>query len=213
MITSIDDIFGEVPPTDLSKATCHSGGASGADTLWETESAKYGTVTKAYSYKTDYHKSPNKVEISEELYLEGIDKVNKANHTLNRYGIQKYMNLIARDWAQIKFSEQVFAVANIVASKKKGKRYYNRSKYEVVDGGTGYGVQMAIDHDKEVYVFDLKRDDWYHWSSATMSFVKCKKKPIITKPNFAGIGSRDLTKKGEEAIVEILKETYERFKK
>lgn len=211
MIKSIDDIFGEVPATDLSKATCHSGGADGSDTIFENESAIYGTKTKAYSYKTDYHKSPNKVEISEEEFQEGIEKVNKANHTLNRYGIKKYMNLIARDWSQIKHSDQVFAIGNIVGAGVKGKRYYNHSKYEVVDGGTGYGVQMGIDSGREVYVFDLKRNDWYHWSPVTMTFVKCKKEPIITKQNFAGIGSRDVTKEGEEAIKSILKRTYNKF--
>lgn len=213
MIKSIDDIFNEVPPIDLSNAICHSGGASGSDTIWENESAKYGTKTNAYSYKTDYHISPNKVEVTEEEFNEGIEMVNKANHTLNRYGIHKYMNLIARDWSQIKHSEQVFAIGNIVPSGKKGKRYYNRSKYEVVDGGTGYGVQMAIDHNREVYVFDMKRNDWYHWSSSIMSFIKCKNEPIITKLNFAGIGSRDINESGKEAIKLILKLTNDKFSK
>ena len=143
MIKSIDDIFGEVPATDLSKATCHSGGADGSDTIFENESAIYGTKTKAYSYKTDYHKSPNKVEISEEEFQEGIEKVNKANHTLNRYGIKKYMNLIARDWSQIKHSDQVFAIGNIVGAGVKGKRYYNHSKYEVVDGNV-FGLESLV---------------------------------------------------------------------
>lgn len=214
MINSIDDIFGEIPPIDLSKAICHSGGAAGSDTIWETESSKYGTITKAYSYKTDYHESPNKVEISEEDYQEGIEKVNKANHTLNRYGIHKYMNLLARDWLQIKHSQQVFAIGNIVAPGKKGaKGYYSKSKYEVVDGGTGYGVQMGIDHGKEVFVFDMVRNDWYHWSSATMSYVRCKTYPIISKPNFAGIGSRDVSDEGVEAIKEVLRLTDINFKK
>lgn len=211
MIKSIDDIFGEVPPTDLSKAICHSGGADGSDTIFEKESELYGTVTRAYSYQTDYHKSPNKVEISEEEFQEGIEKANKANRVLNRYGIKKYMNLIARDWSQIKHSDQVFAIGNIVEPGKKGKRYYNHSKYEVVDGGTGYGVQMGIEHDIEVYVFDLKRNGWYHWSPVIMKFVKCKTEPVITKQNFAGIGTREITKEGVEAIKSILKRTNDKF--
>jgi len=214
MINSIDDIFNEVRATDLSKAICHSGGAIGSDTAWRTESIKYGTVTRDYSYQTNYHTSPNKIEISEEDYQEGIEKVNKANHILNRYGIHKYINLLARNWCQVKYSEQVFAIATIVSPGKKGiKGYYNKSKYEEVDGGTGYACKMAIEHNKEVYVFDMKRNDWYYWSSSTMSYVRCKTYPVITKPNFAGIGSRDISMEGIEAIKKVLSKTYEKFNK
>ncbi len=213
MITSIDDIFGDIPVIDLSKAICHSGGALGSDLKFESELSKYGGNTRAYSYQTEYHNSPNKVEISEEDFQEGIDKVNKANHTLNRYGIHKYMNLLARNWCQIKYSEQIFAVGYIIPPGKKGKKgYYNRSKYEVVDGGTSYAVQMAIDHDKEVYVFDQNRKGWYHWSSSTMSFINCKNHPVITRYNFTGIGSRELTEEGKEAIEKLLLETHNKFK-
>jgi len=69
----IDDFFENIKPIDLSMAICHSGGADGADTYFEKIGEEYGIITKAYSYKTPKHNSPNKVEISEEDYLEGID--------------------------------------------------------------------------------------------------------------------------------------------
>lgn len=211
MIKSINDIFNEIPPVDLSKTICHSGGALGADTLWETESSKYGTITKAYSYDTNYHKSLNKIEISEEDYQEGIEKINKANYTLKRYGIHKYMNLLSRNWSQVKWSEQIFAIGTIVAPSERGKKYYNRAKYEVVDGGCGYAIQMAIDHNKEVFVFEQVKNCWYYWSFNMMRFLECKEPPIITNLNFTGIGTRSLNKNGEIAIKDILKRTYDKF--
>ena len=35
---------------DLTNITCHSGGAEGSDSYWESIGVKYGVKTKAYSY-------------------------------------------------------------------------------------------------------------------------------------------------------------------
>lgn len=47
------DIF-DKKPLRLDRLTCHSGGAEGADTYFETIGDKYGVKTNAYSYKTKY---------------------------------------------------------------------------------------------------------------------------------------------------------------
>ena len=62
---NLNDIFGELPPIDLSESICHSGGAIGSDTYWEEIGSEYGVNTNAYSYKTEKHTSPNKSEINE----------------------------------------------------------------------------------------------------------------------------------------------------
>ena len=54
----------EKKPTILKNSTCHSGGAKGADSIFESTSEIYGVKTNAYSYKTDYHITKNKVEIT-----------------------------------------------------------------------------------------------------------------------------------------------------
>ena len=204
-----ENIFGEAK-IDLSKVLCHSGGATGADTAWETLGIKYGVLTNAYSYKTEFHNSANKIEITEEQYKEGIDEVNKANRHLGRYGIHKYMNLLARDWSQIKPSEQIFAVGIIVGpGKKSPKGYYSKSKYQTVDGGTGYGVMMGINHEKDVFVFDQDQAKWFRWSYATMSFLELPDTPKITTENFAGIGTRNLNDAGLQAIKNVYKKTFE----
>jgi hypothetical protein len=144
------DIF-DKKPLDKNNIVCHSGGAIGSDTYWENIGEEFGVKTNAYSWKTSYHQSKNKVEISESDYKEGIEEVNKANKWLNRYGIHKYMNLLARNWSQVKYSEQVIAIGTIVkVGEKNPKGYYNKGKYDMVDGGTGYAVQMAINNGREV---------------------------------------------------------------
>jgi hypothetical protein len=203
------DLF-DLIPLDLNNITCHSGGAEGSDSVFENRGEKYGVRTKAYSYKTPKHKSPNKVEISDEDYREGVSMIYKANHSLNRYGIEKYMNLLARNWAQVKYSSQIFAVGRIVSpGQKTSKGYYCRSKYQSVDGGTGYAIQLAIDSMKDIYVFDQVVGGWFRWSYSSLSFVRCSD-PKITVQNFAGIGTREINQSGISAIVGLYEKTFER---
>jgi len=202
------DIFGN-PPIRLDKLVCHSGGAIGSDTYFETIGDNYGVKTKAYSYKTKYHTTENKVEISDSDYEEGVKEITKANRVLSRYGIHKFMNLLARNWSQVKYSDEVFAIGTIVEPGKKGsKGFYNKSEFQVVDGGTGYAVQMAINNGKFVYVFDQDKDKWFRWSYTSLKFIEVTKPLKISYENFAGIGTREIKPNGIKAIEEIYKLTF-----
>lgn len=193
----------------MNEFKCHSGGASGSDTEWEVRGTEYGVKTLAYSYKTPYHKSSNKVEISDEDFLEGVDEINKANKFLNRYGIQKYMNLLARNWSQVKYSKQIFAIGSIINPGDKNERgYVNKSKYSIVDGGTGYAVMMGINNNKEIFVFDQKKNNWYTWEYTSMSFIEMSDTPKITETDFAGIGTREIKENGLMAIDNVYKNSF-----
>lgn len=201
------DIFDS--QVNLFSLVCHSGGAPGSDTYWEEIGKEYGILTKAYSYKTKNHQSDNKVEISDADYKEGVIEINKANKWLNRYSIHKYMNLLARNWAQVKYSNQVFAIGRILKPKERGgKGYYNKGKYDVVDGGTGYACQMCINHNKELFVYDQVKLSWFRWSYSSISFVKMENTPIIKSQNFAGIGTREITINGINAIRDVYEKTF-----
>lgn len=201
------DIFND-NKVDLSNIICHSGGASGSDSYFENIGSEYGVRTRAYSYKTPKHTSPNKVEISENDYREGIIEINKANHWLNRYGIHKYMNLLARNWCQVKYSNQIIAIGMIVDPGEKGLRGYRcNSKYQSVDGGTGYAVMCAINNEKPVFVYDQFKKEWFRWSYTSMSFIKCDSPKILTK-NFAGIGTREINSDGIQAIRDVYDNTF-----
>jgi hypothetical protein len=205
------DIF-DKNPIDLTNIVCHSGGAEGSDTYWENIGEEFGIKTKAYSYQTKKHTSPNKVEISEDDYKEGIIEVNKANKFLNRYGIHKYMNLLARNWTQVKYSKQIFAVGTIIKPGDKNNRgYYNKGKYDIVDGGTGYAVRMGINNEREVYVFDQIKEKWFRWSYSSLRFVDIGKVPSITEQDFAGIGTREILPNGIKAIRDVYELTFNKI--
>ena len=202
------DIFGN-EPIDLTKIVCHSGGAEGSDTVWENKGANYGVKTKAYSYKTKYHTTENKVEISDSDYEEGVKAIQLANRSLNRYGIHRFMNLLARNWAQVKYSDEVFAIGTIVLPGKKGsKGFYNKSQFEVVDGGTGYACMCAVNNNRPLYVFDQDKDKWFRWSYTSLKFIEVTKPLKISYENFAGIGTREIKQNGINAIQEIYKLTF-----
>lgn len=194
---------------DLTKITCHSGGAKGSDFYFESIGEEFGVKTKAYSYRTKSHVSPNKVEISDQDYEDGVVQITKANKTLGRFGIHKYMSLLARNWAQVKYSKQVFAIGTIIkAGEKSVKGYKNNSKSDVVDGGTGYACMMAINQENDVYVFDQIKDKWFRWSYNSLRFVELKEVPLITEQDFAGIGTREIQPNGIKAIRDVYEKTF-----
>lgn len=195
---------------DLTKnLTCHSGGAEGSDFSFRQIGKKYGVRTIDYSYKTKYHKSDDKLEISDDDYNEGIVQINAANKTLNRFGIHRYMNLLARNWAQVKYSDVIYAIGSIMKpGQKTSKGYYNKSKFEVVDGGTGYAVQMGINNNKDIFVFDQNKGIWYRWSYTSLRFVEFDKDIKIFSNNFAGIGTREINDIGIDAIRQLYKNTF-----
>jgi hypothetical protein len=177
--------------------------------FFETIGEKYGVKTKAYSYKTSYHNSKNKVEISEEDFKEGVIQIINANKVLNRYGIQKYMNLLARNWAQVKYSDEIFAIGSILEPGKKGsKGFYNKSNIQVVDGGTGYCCQCAINNLRKVYVFDQVKLKWFRWSYTSIRFIQVEESLAITTEDFAGVGTREITPDGIKAIEDLYKMTF-----
>lgn len=165
----------------------HSGGAIGSDSYWGTIGARYGVKSNHY-----YHgsKTPNgNIEITQEQFEEGKKHVLEANKTLNRRP-DAYMDLLARNWIQVKNADAVFAIGHL----KKG----------IVDGGTGWAVQMAIDSGKPVYVFDQERKQWYknidgEWSESEI--------PTLIQ-NFAGIGTRQLNEAGKSAIEDVYRNTF-----
>ena len=102
------------------------------------------------------------------------------------------MDLLARNWMQVKNADSIFAIGHL----KKG----------IVDGGTGWAVQMAIDAGKPVYVFDQERGEWFkniggQWSRSDV--------PTLTS-NFAGIGTRQLNDAGRKAIEAVYEKKQHR---
>lgn len=166
----------------------HSGGAVGSDSYWGAIGEKYGVVSEHYYYG---NKTPNgNHQITQEQFEEGKEHVLKANETLHRRP-DAYMNLLSRNYAQVKNADAIFAVGHL--------------KNGIVDGGTGWAVQMAIDDNKPVYIYDQVRKQWF--SNINGQWQVFSGIPKLTK-NFAGIGTRELNQDGKDAIKQVYENTF-----
>lgn len=194
----------------------HSGGAIGADHAWGVAASKYGVAVN--HYMGDGFKTPHgNVVVSPEQMRVGLTQARKAARQLGRHmSSNEYVNsLLARNWAQVDNSNAVFAVSDLILpymegkATKSGVRHRNESGQTVVDGGTGYAVQMAINEEKPVYVFHqgtLQNSShevgWYKYDYLKKDFVKTSQ-PELTD-SFAGIGTRELNAAGAKAINDIV---------
>lgn len=168
--------------------TNHSGGAIGSDTIWGEFGGRYGVVSEHYWHGKI---TPNgNHEITEEEFEEGKEHVLEANKTLHRQPY-KYMNLLARNYIQVKNADEIFAIGKF--------------KNKVVDGGTGWAVQMAMDVGKIINFYDQEKDVWARYSNGKWERNDV---PVLTH-NFAGIGTRDINQNGIMAIKEVYIKTFE----
>lgn len=172
----------------------HSGGANGADIEWANIAIKYGIpndVQHISHYYSGFMTTGGNIEITQEEFKEGMNRViiaDQSLHRLDKLSEDKAANvyrLLARNWKQVKSSDAVFAIGQF----KQGN----------VDGGTGWAVQMAIDSQKPVHVFDLDTQKWYIYDYDTETFT-VENTPKLTK-NFAGIGIRSIDQNIEQKTI------------
>tara|TARA_R110000772_G_scaffold17946_3_gene49934 strand:+ start:102030 stop:102587 length:558 start_codon:yes stop_codon:yes gene_type:complete len=184
----------------MKKYMNHSGGCIGADMYWETEGLKYGVESTSYSFYNHVQYSYNQKVLSTKELKEGWNNVQIAEKTLNR-GLninQSFYvrNLVSRNWFQVKNAEAIFAVSTFL-----------NDEHKIVNGGTGWAAQMAIDNNKPVYFFDQIGYNWYQYNYTLKVFQLILEIPLLTE-DFAGIGSANLNENGKEAIRDVYKSCF-----
>lgn len=195
----------------------HSGGARGADTEWGNVAMTFGIPQEnILHYKTGTMTNGN-TEISERDRLEGSKRMYRAGQRM--FGLQRDDELVTddrliRNWAQVKYSDAVFAVGTIAAI---GDLAFPNQQGDTrvainptVTGGTGYAVNSAILNNKPVYVFNQTKNSyevgWYQYDKESNDFIPVET-PTLT-PEFAGIGTREINDAGKKAIQEVFEKTF-----
>lgn len=222
-----------IPFLQLKDYTLHSGGAEGSDYYgWDQIGREYGLIdTKHYWVPEELNEKPSTRKppkwntlISKEDYIEGKEKVTQAAEdnynfiTKSKYKDPKIKDpLLIRDWTQVKYADAVFAVGTIVQpgedlfpnqEKEKSSEERRKAARPSVTGGTGYAVGMAINEGKPIYVFDQTKHKWYYYDYNINNFKEYNDIPTLTK-HFAGIGTRELTEEGKQAIRDVYEKTLE----
>ena len=162
--------------------TNHSGGAYGADTLWDTIGRRFGIVNHKH-----YRDSGN-TKLSNTLNKSGVTATALSSEQMEtaRIEIKKLLgilypnttegNLQVRNYYQVINSNAIYAIATL-----------NKDSNGVT-GGTNTAVQLGIKLNKPVYVWDLNTESWYKFDGKQFVITDT---PTLTK-NFAGIGTRDI---------------------
>lgn len=178
----------------MSRVLINSGGAEGADKAFGDIGTKYGHLVVHHSFPN--HKTKG-LGVRAEHSLINLKKndsvIIKANQSLKRRfpsSNEFVNNLIRRNYYQVINSSVVVAIGTLLNS-------------ELVDGGTGWAVQMAKDMKKTIHVFCQKKERWFT-SIEGKSFIEADL-PKINSKSIAGIGTRELTQSGLNAIEGIIK--------
>jgi hypothetical protein len=177
---------------------CHSGGCPGADMEWENQGNGYDIKTIAYSFPRHIQEGKNQNILTQEQLNEGWEQVllceKLIKRPLHKIKYNQYVkNLLCRNWFQVKNSEAIYAVGTLVIGSDK-----------IVDGGTGWAIQMAVNSRKPIYLFEQNFEQWLIYHYPENKFVEINSIPTLTT-NFAGIGTRKINDKGIQAISDILK--------
>ena len=170
----------------------YTGGAKGADLVFEAAALKAGYEVHAFSFSG--HKSHSKCLLKlgdSELNL-AIPFVTNAAKRLGKNipAPGHIRNLLLRNYYQVKDTEAVFAVSTFNVATN------------TIAGGTGWAVEMAIELKKPVFVYDQLRKLW-------IQFIDHKWQRSLWVPSIqaydkiTGIGSREINEFGINAINEL----------
>ena len=216
----------------LGKYKLFSGGAKGADTIWGVIAKQFGLSKIHHIYWSEESKNrPPEANITvAELQMgefneeEAGKAVANAAHAM--YGGSKGKKfkspLLLRNYYQVLNADSVFAVAPMgqvgdVFSPDVGKESGQRKLLKQgPQGGTAYAVEMAIQMDKPVWLYDTISDSWklYERNSTTGEgeWITSNAAPLLTE-NFAGIGSREVEvgSRAADAIKDVFEQTLDQL--
>lgn len=192
----------------LDNITAFSGAASGSDTLWFDLGQEYGIkmgniIGEVHEASMRRQGRKNLIVLTDEQLEEADEHVAKAYESLpnrdypmvirsgpNKGEPNRYTNdLLRRNWFQIKNAKAVYAIAN------------DFDGTTAVQGGTGWGVQMAIDNGKAVFVFVDTQNSWFTWNYEEGKFNRMDSTPTLVN-NAALIGTRGRGPRGQLKINE-----------
>lgn len=182
--------------------TNNSGGAKGADLAWDKIGREFGV-------NNHIHWRPKDLSLLDPQFKDRmlVDVV-KAAAALKRPSAFKGVELVQRNWLQVVNSQAIFAIGRIIEPMWRDPRgYLNTTGKQIIAGGTGWAVEMAIQRGLGVAVFDMNTNQWNFWDSSFNKFLPIDFSPTLTQ-KFAGIGSREITPEGLQAIRDVYKNTF-----
>lgn len=183
-------------PKDPTRFRLHSGGARGAEATFGGYAEQWGLAEVNYSFAGHKFRERTRgvVELSEEELRHGDFSLVFVSKRLGRVlsEIPLVRNILQTIWYQINAASQVFVIGAIQPDG-------------TVRGGTGWGAELARLWKKPIFVFDQEKRGWFGWSGTSWELIGT---PVITRENFAGIGTQNLTEDGKKAIRDLFVKSF-----
>lgn len=176
--------------------TCYSGGADGTDLLFENLCLKNGINMMAFSFNSHSCNSKCRIILDHNKLVEADPWLNTANRLLNRtvpYNKYYVMNLLRRNYHQVKNTDIVYAVTSI-------------DENIIPRGGTAWAIVIGTILSKPTYVYDQITHFWNKWdfTKGIWAEITSDMVPVIKENlRFTGIGTRELEENGMNAILEL----------
>lgn len=182
---------------DENTNLCLSGGAEGADLQWGMCAGLLGHQVIHWSFADHHTRAPANevVRLTDDQLAESTDFIKLAGVILKKHPPKQpfVKRLIQRNYFQVAWSDSVYAVATI--------------KDGVVQGGTAWAVYMFLSRSDiqrpPVYVYDQARASWFIFNH-DMQDWEAIESPPQPRGIWAGIGTRDLTPTGKQAIRDLM---------
>lgn len=161
----------------------YSGGAKGADSIWESLLKEKGHDVKVYRPEDISALSSEELSLVNKQYNEVVKILGRKTIPISQYAGR----LVRRDMLQVKNASCVFAIGHL-------------GDNGLIDGGTGYATTRAIIIGIDVYLFN---QDTLHWMKyINNKFTNCDEPELIN--HSCVVGSRNITPEGIEAIKRIV---------
>jgi hypothetical protein len=175
-----------------------SGGAKGAESEFGANAEDFGIEEVNFTFEGHniVRKRGLRVLNHEEL-IQGDVSLEYISRLMNRRynDSPTFRKLLQSIWYQINNGQEIYVIGEILEDK-------------TVKGGTGWGAEFAKLCNKPLFVFDQKRDAWFHWNQLDWVELSGDKLPVIAHVHFTGTGTNLLEENGKKAIKELFERSF-----
>jgi hypothetical protein len=180
--------------TDRNRVTLYSGGHKGTEAEFGrcAERWRVNEVTLTFDGQQP-ERTVNPRLLSESELMQGDVSMDLVSKRMGRtyHRADKIRRVFQQIYHLINHSYYVFAVGWIQGD-------------DTVQGGTGWGVELAKFFNRPVSVYDQGRKAWSTWRKGEW----VPDEPVIPERPFAATGTRNLTDEGRGAIADLYHRSF-----
>jgi len=171
-----------------------SGGHKGAEAEFGRAAKRWGLEQTTFSFEGHAMEWPMSVRVLSDAELAAGDvSMEIVSKRMKReyHRAELIRRVIQSIYHMVNGAYQVFVIGSIQSD-------------DTVKGGTGWAVELAKMFNREVYVYDQGRGEWFAWRERKWQ----PDEPKIGERTFCGTGTRNLTDEGRAAIEALFRASF-----